>query len=219
MVRNPLVHFPIGEPSVEQIAKAMRMFCAKSVVSLLTGLLPLHAAESTVLKSDRQIKAAKESEASTTKAFHARLNQIEGEVKAYRDIELQQLPAFTDFDTESSQGFSGSGIPTAMGTGAMAGAAAGAAINPGNPGAGAGMGIAVGGLGGLVIALISQEIRKSEMRKIGEENKRRISAERSSMRSDIETKVQVFRKQRLVQYRAELQEAAAAHLVRIQEVP
>jgi hypothetical protein len=81
------------------------------------------------------------------------------------------------------------------------------------------MGVAVGGLGGLVIALIAQEIRNSEMRKIGEENKRRIEAERKSMRLDIESKVQDFRMKRLSLYRDELQEEAAAHLMRIQEVP
>ena len=81
------------------------------------------------------------------------------------------------------------------------------------------MGVAVGGLGGLVIALIAQEIRNSEMRKIGEENKRRIEAERKSMRLDIESKVQDFRLKRLSLYRDELQEEAAAHLMRIQEVP
>jgi hypothetical protein len=71
----------------------------------------------------------------------------------------------------------------------------------------------------LVIALIAQEIRNSEMRKIGEENKRRIEAERKSMRLDIESKVQDFRMKRLSLYRDELQEEAAAHLMRIQEVP
>jgi len=185
----------------------------------MTGLLSLQAAESTVLKSDRQIKAARKSEQSTIKTFRARLDRINGEVKAYRELELQQLPAFDSTNSDNQQRFSGSGIPTALGTGAMAGAAAGAAVNPGNPGAGAGMGVAVGGLGGLVIALIAQEIRNSEMRKIGEENKRRIEAERKSMRVDIESKVQDFRMKRLSLYRDELQEEAAAHLMRIQEVP
>lgn len=77
----------------------------------------------------------------------------------------------------------------------------------------------MGGLGGLVIALIAQEIRNSEMRKIGEENKRKVEAERKSMRLDIESKVQDFRIKRLSLYRDELQEEAAAHLMRIQEVP
>jgi hypothetical protein len=81
------------------------------------------------------------------------------------------------------------------------------------------MGVAVGGLGGLIVALIAQEVRNAEMRKIGEENKRRVEAERNSMRRDVEIKVRAFRQQRLIEYRAELEEAAAAHLVRIQEVP
>ena len=204
---------------MEAVTRAMRIFCTKTFVCLMTGLLSLQAAESTVLKSDRQIKAARESEQSTIKTFRARLDRINGEVKAYRELELQQLPAFDSTNSDNQQRFSGSGIPTAMGAGAMAGAAAGAAINPGNPGAGAGMGVAVGGLGGLVIALIAQEIRNSEMRKIGEENKRRIEAERKSMRLDVESKVQDFRMKRLSLYRAELQEEAAAHLMRIQEVP
>ena len=186
---------------------------------MLAGLLPLHAAESTVLKSDRQLAAAKSSEASSIKAFRSRLERIDAEVKAYRELELQQLPAFSDYNFQGSEKFFGSGIPTAMGTGALAGAATGAAVSPNNPGAGAGMGVAVGGLGGLVIALIAQEIRNSEMRKIGEENKRRIEAERKSMRLDVESKVQDFRMKRLSLYRAELQEEAAAHLMRIQEVP
>lgn len=215
MVRNTLVSLPAGKPEMEKV----KLFCARTFIPMLAGLLPLHAAESTVLKSDRQIKAARESEQSTIKTFRARLDRINGEVKAYRELELQQLPAFDGTNFDNQQRFSGSGIPTAMGTGAMAGAAAGAAVNPGNPGAGAGMGVAVGGLGGLVIALIAQEIRNSEMRKIGEENKRRIEAERKSMRLDIESKVQDFRMKRLSLYRDELQEEAAAHLMRIQEVP
>lgn len=215
MVRNTLVSLPAGKPEMEKV----KLFCASTFIPMLAGLLPLHAAESTVLKSDRQIKAARESEQSTIKTFRARLDRINGEVKAYRELELQQLPAFDGTNFDNQQRFSGSGIPTAMGTGAMAGAAAGAAVNPGNPGAGAGMGVAVGGLGGLVIALIAQEIRNSEMRKIGEENKRRIEAERKSMRLDVESKVQDFRMKRLSLYRAELQEEAAAHLMRIQEVP
>ena len=219
LVCNPLVIVPIRKSAMEAVTRAMRIFCTKTFVCLMTGLLSLQAAESTVLKSDRQIKAARESEQSTIKTFRARLDRINGEVKAYRELEIQQLPAFDSTNSDNQQRFSGSGIPTAMGTGAMAGAAAGAAINPGNPGAGAGMGVAVGGLGGLVIALIAQEIRNSEMRKIGEENKRRIEAERKSMRLDIESKVQDFRMKRLSLYRAELQEEAAAHLMRIQEVP
>lgn len=215
MVRNTLVSLPAGKPEMEKV----KLFCARTFIPMLAGLLPLHAAESTVLKSDRQIKAARESEQSTIKTFRARLDRINGEVKAYRELELQQLPAFDGTNFDNQQRFSGSGIPTAMGTGAMAGAAAGAAVNPGNPGAGAGMGVAVGGLGGLVIALIAQEIRNSEMRKIGEENKRRIEAERKSMRLDVESKVQDFRMKRLSLYRDELQEEAAAHLMRIQEVP
>ena len=192
---------------------------ARFGIPLLVGLVPVNASESTVLKSDRQIKAAKEAEISTTRSFRARLDQIEEEVKAYRELELQQLPPYSDFSAERSGQFFGSGIPTAMGTGALAGAAAGAAASPSNPGTGAGMGVAVGGLGGLVIALIAQEVRNSEMRKIGEENKRRVEAERNAMRRDVEIKVQAFRKQRLIEYHAELQEAAAAHLIRIQEVP
>jgi hypothetical protein len=192
---------------------------ARFGIPLLFGLVPVNASESTVLKSDRQIKAAREAEISTTKSFRTRLDRIEEEVNAYRELELQQLPSYSDYSPKTSGEFFGSGIPTAMGTGALAGAAAGAAASPSNPGAGAGMGVAVGGLGGLVIALIAQEVRNSEMRKIGEENKRRVEAERNAMRRDVEIKVQAFRKQRLTEYRAELQEAAAAHLVRIQEVP
>lgn len=192
---------------------------ARFGIPLLFGLVPVNASESTVLKSDRQIKAAREAEISTTKSFRTRLDRIEEEVKAYRELELQQLPSYSDYSPETSGEFFGSGIPTAMGTGALAGAAAGAAASPSNPGAGAGMGVAVGGLGGLVIALIAQEVRNSEMRKIGEENKRRVEAERNAMRRDVEIKVQAFRKQRLTEYRTELQEAAVAHLVRIQEVP
>lgn len=185
----------------------------------LFNLMPLQARETVLLRSDRQYIAAKAAEESGIKAFRTRLERIDAEVKAYQELELQQLPAFSDYDPESSGEFFGSGIPTAMGTGALAGAAAGAAASPNNPGAGAGMGVAVGGLGGLVIALIAQEMRNAEMRKIGEENKRRVQAERNSMRKDIENKVQAFRRQRLKDYRAELEEAAANHLVRLQELP
>jgi len=215
MVRYSMVSFPAREPEME----AMRLFWARTAIPIFTGLLPMHAAESTMLKTERQLAAAKNSEASSVKAFRSRLDQIDAEVKAYRELELQQLPAFSDYDPEDSGEFFGSGIPTAMGTGALAGAAAGAAASPNNPGAGAGMGVAVGGLGGLVIALIAQEVRNAEMRKIGEENKRRVQAERNSMRKDIESRVQAFRRQRLKDYRAELEEAAANHLVRLQEVP
>lgn len=105
---------------MEAVTRAMRIFCAKTFVCLMTGLLSLQAAESTVLKSDRQIKAARESEQSTIKTFRARLDRINGEVKAYRELELQQLPAFDSTNSDNQQRFSGSGIPTAMGTGAMA---------------------------------------------------------------------------------------------------
>jgi hypothetical protein len=215
MVRNTLVSLSAGKPEMEKV----KLFCARTFIPMLAGLLPLHAAESTVLKSDRQLAAAKSSEASSIKAFRSRLERIDAEVKAYRELELQQLPAFSDYSSRGSPEFFGSGIPTAMGTGALAGAATGAAVSPNNPEAGAGMGVAVGGLGGLIVALIAQEVRNAEMRKIGEENKRRVEAERNSMRRDVEIKVRAFRQQRLIEYRAELEEAAAAHLVRIQEVP
>ena len=214
-MRNTLVPVHAREPEMEK----MSFVWARTAMAILTGLVPLNAAESTVLKSDRQLSAAKKSEASSIKAFRSRLEQIDAEVKAYRELELQQLPAFSDYSSGRSGEFFGSGIPTAMGTGALAGAATGAAVSPNNPGAGAGMGVAVGGLGGLIVALIAQEVRNAEMRKIGEENKRRVEAERNSMRRDVEIRVRAFRQQRLIEYRTELEEAAAAHLMRIEEVP
>jgi len=219
MVCHAVACFSDREPEVEAMSAATKMFCARTIIPLLTGALPLHAIEPTVVKSDRQISAAKDSEASTIKAFRSRIDQIDAEVRAYRELEVQQLPAFSDYVTEDSRQFVGSGIPTTMVTGALAGATVGAAASPNNPGAGAGIGVAVGGLGGLVIALIAQEMRNAEMRKIGEENKRRIQTERNAMSKDVEIKVGAFRQQRLIEYRAELQEAAAAHLVRIQEIP
>ena len=164
-----------------------------------------------LLRSDSQKLAADNSRQAALQAFNARMASIQKQVEDYRANALANDPE-ANLKVVDRESGSGSGTPTSMGIGTLAGAALGAGIGGaagGGDGAaiGAGAGAGAGLLGGFLAG------REHENREMS-----RANARRNRARSAINAHAETLWAQLVQQYHDELHAAAQLQLLRLKNL-